>query len=167
MPELPEVETVCRGLLTILKDKTLTDVTLRRESLRYPLPSLFAERLIGKTVETINRRAKYILILFHNDPYMLVIHLGMSGRFRIMPCLDFKAEKHDHVIFTIDTDQTIAYNDTRRFGLMELVAKEERLGHTLFKKLGYEPFDPKFTAILLHEKLKKRQQPIKDRKSVV
>jgi formamidopyrimidine-DNA glycosylase len=161
MPELPEVENVCRGLIPVLKGNTLTSVQLNRENLRYPFPLLFTERLQDKVVESLERRAKYILISFHDDPYLLVVHLGMSGRFRVEPTVDFQVQKHDHVIFTTNQGKNVTYNDARRFGLMDLIHKENWLNHYFFKHLGPEPFDPDFGALHFHQRLRDKKQPIK------
>lgn len=161
MPELPEVETTCRGLIPLLQGRIFTKVTLRRDSLRYPLPAFFAERLQGKQINSLSRRAKYILITLKDDPAVLIIHLGMSGRLRIDPVKDFQPQKHDHVIFTTDYDNNISYNDARRFGMMDLIPSSALPTHSLFKNLGFEPFDPLLTGNIFLHKLSNRQQSIK------
>ena len=134
MPELPEVETVRRGLIPVLQGETLTDVQIFREGLRYLFPPFFAERLKGQTVKSLERRAKYLLLHLSGDQ-TLIIHLGMSGRFRINSAKTFLKQKHDHVIFQT-SHCTIAYNDVRRFGLMDLTPTQTWSDHIHFKNLG-------------------------------
>ncbi len=160
MPELPEVETVRRGLVPVLQGTILIDVQTFREDLRYPFPLFFAEQLKGQTVETLERRAKYLL-LHLSGSQTLIIHLGMSGRLRIDSTHDFIKQKHDHVIFRTSRHQTIAYNDARRFGLMDLIPTQNWHDYIHFKKLGPEPFDQEFTFEVFHKSLQKHQQPIK------
>ena len=159
MPELPEVETVKWGLIPVLQGKTLIDAQTFREGLRYLFPPFFAERLKGQTVKDLERRAKYLLLHLSGDQ-TLIIHLGMSGRFRINSSKKFLKQKHDHVIF--QTSQcTIAYNDARRFGLMDLTPTPTWQTHIHFKNLGPEPFDQTLDSELFHKALNNRQQPIK------
>ena len=165
MPELPEVETVVRGIAPHLKKHRITRVELRRPDLRMPFPAGFKKRLEGAAITTISRRAKYILIGL-DTAETLVIHLGMSGSlmFREQP---FK--KHDHVIFTLDNGKKLVFNDPRRFGLMDLV--EDIHSHKLFKHLGVEPLSEAFNSVTLGASLKTRSGPIKtaimDQKVVV
>lgn len=160
MPELPEVENVCRGLIPVLKGRMLTDIKQYRENLRYSLPIFFTERLQGRVIENIERRAKYILIHFKDDSNLLVAHLGMSGSFRIETD-NFQLKKHDHIVFKTDQGKSISYNDPRRFGFMDIISKENWLSHSFFKQLGPEPFDENFTALHFYEKLKNKKQAIK------
>jgi formamidopyrimidine-DNA glycosylase len=143
MPELPEVETVCRGLATRLEGRRLTRVQQRRPDLRFPLPEGFARRLEGRRVLEVARRAKYILIRLDGEE-VLLCHLGMSGRMLVGkgPVLD--PEPHDHVILETDDGGHVRFNDARRFGMMDLVVESRLARHKLIKGLGPEPLDPAF-----------------------
>ncbi|MGE4063803.1 MAG: bifunctional DNA-formamidopyrimidine glycosylase/DNA-(apurinic or apyrimidinic site) lyase [Rhodospirillaceae bacterium] len=159
MPELPEVETVCRGLAGVLEGHRLTRVQVRRKDLRIPFPPRLAEILTGRRVEKIRRRAKYILMDL-DDGQVLIAHLGMSGRMT----LDNKGAplgKHDHVVFTTDEGTEVRFNDPRRFGLMTLVKGEELESHKLFRHLGPDPLTRAFTPALLSAKLQGRKTSIK------
>ena len=159
MPELPEVETVRRGLVPALENRTLERVVVRRRDLRFPIPANLARRLTGATVTALERRAKYILIRF-SDGAVAILHLGMSGRIKICqskPVL----EKHDHVIITTDAGATIIFNDPRRFGSLLLSSHNELADHKLLKGLGPEPLDPAFDGPALAARLKGRNAPIK------
>ena len=160
MPELPEVETVRRGLIPVLEGKTIKEIKVYREGLRYPFPPFFTERLKGQLIVNLTRRAKYLL-LHLNEGHTLVVHLGMSGRLRIEDTGSFTLQKHDHVVFCNNENKTIAYNDARRFGLMDLVQTTLLNHHPLFKHLGPEPFDDDLIPEVFHDLLKKRQHSIK------
>ena len=159
MPELPEVETVCRGLRGVLEGRQLARVELRRKDLRIPFPKGFAAALTGRTVRRIDRRAKYIL--FHlDDGQAAIIHLGMAGRMQITDPATPLA-KHDHVIFTTDKGVQIRFNDPRRFGLMTLTADAALSQHKLFRHLGPDPLSDTFTPAALSAALKGRKTSIK------
>lgn len=160
MPELPEVETVRRGLIPVLEGKILKAIDVYRDGLRYPFPPLFKERLKGQQILNLTRRAKYLL-LHLNEGQTLVIHLGMSGRLRAEDASSFVLQKHDHVVFYSNESKAIAYNDARRFGLMDLVQTTRLNDHPLFRHLGVEPFDDDLTPEAFHNLLKKRQNSIK------
>ena len=165
MPELPEVETVRRGLEPILVGNAFARVEQRRPDLRFPLPKHFAERLSGRKVEALDRRAKYLLARL-DDGEVLVMHLGMTGRFSIdrangeasapgrfaHPIAD--AQKHEHIVFHLGDGTAVRYSDTRRFGLMDLVPAQKLESHALFKGLGIEPLSKSFTPKWLAQKLK-------------
>ena len=165
MPELPEVETVRRGLEPILVGNAFARVEQRRPDLRFPLPKHFAERLSGRKVEALDRRAKYLLARL-DDGEVLVMHLGMTGHFSIdrangeasapgrfaHPIAD--AQKHEHIVFHLGDGTAIRYSDTRRFGLMDLVPAQKLESHALFKGLGIEPLSKSFTPKWLAQKLK-------------
>jgi formamidopyrimidine-DNA glycosylase len=147
MPELPEVETVRRGLEKTLVGCAITKVVLRRHELRRPLPRGFAGHLEGTRIRSIRRRAKYVVVDLDSE-LSLVMHLGMSGSFRI----DNEAEtggnlrRHDHVIFQLSSGRRVIYNDPRRFGSMDIVLTE-RLDETPpFNRLGVEPLGPDLSA---------------------
>ena len=162
MPELPEVETVCRGLAPFMEGRTLARVDQRRKDLRFPFPKQFAKRLVGRRVERIRRRAKYILISL-DDGAVLIIHLGMSGRMTITPPGRCAPEpgKHDHVVFGMDAGAVIMFNDVRRFGLMDLGREDTLDQHPLLCDIGPEPLGNVFSGAYLSERLKGRKTPIK------
>ena len=150
MPELPEVETVRRGLAPIFEGSSIFEVELRRADLRFPFPPNFRARLKGRRVATLRRRAKYLVAELDNGE-ALIMHLGMSGSFRIdaapLPG-DFhfsrsKHPAHDHVVFNFESGARVTYNDPRRFGFMLLLKAKEIDAHPLFAKLGMEPLGPR------------------------
>jgi formamidopyrimidine-DNA glycosylase len=160
MPELPEVETVCRGLAVKLEGRRLRRVIQRRPDLRFPLPARFASRLQGRLVVRVDRRAKYILIHL-DDGNVILGHLGMSGSMiaDTAPVTEF--DRHDHVIFETDDGTAIRFNDARRFGSMDLVASRELDRHPLLKKLGPEPLSPAFAGPTLAAALAGKKTSIK------
>jgi formamidopyrimidine-DNA glycosylase len=162
MPELPEVETVCRGLAPYLEGHTLVRVDQRRKDLRFPFPKMFAKRLRNRRVERIRRRAKYMLVHLDNGT-VLIIHLGMSGRMTITPPGAHAPEpgKHDHVVFGTNAGAVIMFNDVRRFGLMDLAQEDDLEQHALLCDIGPEPLGNEFSDSYLSEKLKGRKTPIK------
>ena len=160
MPELPEVETVCRGLRKKLKGRRLTRVVQRRADLRKPLPRNFSKRLSGRRVSTIERRAKYILVILDTE-LVLILHLGMSGRLLIHDNPSQALEAHDHVAFHTDDNQLIVFRDPRRFGLMDLATRPGLSDHPLLRDIGPEPLDPMFTPAALSAQLEGRKTPIK------
>src|SRR5690606_16616239 len=123
MPELPEVETVRRGLAARLTGRAIRRTEVRRPDLRYPLPERLAERLTGRRVDRLTRRGKYILVHL-DDGMVLIIHLGMSGRMTIGERPAAGAATHDHVVLETDDGAVIAFNDARRFGMMDLVPED-------------------------------------------
>ncbi len=157
MPELPEVETVRLGLAPILVGNSFRSVEQRRKDLRFPLPKHFAERLQGRTVDGLDRRAKYLLARL-DDGEVLVMHLGMTGRFRIARAngetmkpgafahRQTSIPKHEHIVFHFADGAAVRYSDTRRFGFMDLIPGSELEGHALFKGLGVEPLGEDLTA---------------------
>lgn len=161
MPELPEVETVCRGLALRLQGRRLLRVDQRRPDLRFPLPENFAARLTGRRIERIARRAKFILVHL-DDGTVLVCHLGMSGRMVLSDGLpEGGPEPHDHVIFHADDGTVLRFNDARRFGLMDLVPELRLATHPLLAGLGPEPLGNGFNGPVLAAALKGRATPIK------
>ena len=160
MPELPEVETICRGLRPALVGRDLIRVTARRADLRIPLPSDLAARLEGRRVERIDRRAKYILIRL-DDATVLIVHLGMSGRLTIAPDPPPPLDPHDHVIFDLAGGARLIYRDPRRFGLITLVAESELDTHPLLRHLGLDPLAAAFDGDHLSALFKGRRTPIK------
>jgi formamidopyrimidine-DNA glycosylase len=160
MPELPEVETIVRGLRPRLEGRRLVRVVQRRDDLRFPLPPRFAERLTGRRVETIGRRAKYIL--FHLDQgEVLICHLGMSGRMVLVDRPEQPLARHDHIVFTTEDGWDVRFNDARRFGAMDLIDATRLDQHWLLKDLGPEPLGNGFNGPFLADKLAGRRTPIK------
>ncbi|PWB95320.1 bifunctional DNA-formamidopyrimidine glycosylase/DNA-(apurinic or apyrimidinic site) lyase [Methylosinus sporium] len=168
MPELPEVETVRRGLEPVFTGSGLAQVELRRADLRFPFPQGFAARLAGRRVEALKRRAKYLLGELDSGE-TLIMHLGMSGSFRIDADDPEGAyhravttkPAHDHVVFHFTSGASVTYNDPRRFGFMLLVPRGEMAAHPLFNGLGVEPLGPELTPQRLAEELRGRKAPLK------
>jgi formamidopyrimidine-DNA glycosylase len=173
MPELPEVETVRRGLMPRLVGRRVVRLQQRRPDLRVPLPAKFAARVEGRVVTGIDRRAKYLLIRL-DDGQTLIVHLGMSGRMTLHDAESAASHplgRHDHVVFDMDDGWQVRFNDARRFGLMVLVADDAVAQHKYFKSLGPEPLDDAFTGEVLAARLAGRRTPIKaallDQKTLV
>lgn len=167
MPELPEVETVRRGLAPVMEGVSIVRVQVNRADLRWPFPNDMSNRLTGKTVLRLRRRSKYILADL-NSGETLLIHLGMSGRMQISgdPIGRFAHNhparaKHDHVIFDLENGARIAFNDPRRFGAMDLFATDSDASYWLLSKLGPEPLGNVFNETYLLEALHGRKSPIK------
>ena len=162
MPELPEVETVVRGLRPILVGRRLARVALHREGLRKPFPDGLVQRLTGATVTSVGRRAKFGLIATDRDD-TLVFHLGMSGRMRLdPPDVDEQHRgKHDHVVFTLDDGHILAFNDARRFGSLDILPTADLPAYPPLAPLGPEPLGPGLTPAYLKAKLAGRTGPIK------
>jgi formamidopyrimidine-DNA glycosylase len=175
MPELPEVETVRLGLAPALEGHVITQAKLRRGDLRIPFPPRFAERLTGRKVERLTRRAKYLLAALDSGE-TLVIHLGMSGRMSVYThghrqklgnyvydkAPDGAGDgKHDHVVFETDAPARIVFNDHRRFGLMTLVPTDGLNADKLFKDIGIEPLSAKFNAAYLMKAMDGKKTPVK------
>lgn len=160
MPELPEVETVRRGLEPILLGATLTQVLVRRPNLRRPFPERLAERLTGRGVTALRRRAKYLLFdLTGGDG--LLIHLGMSGRMVISPARPNDLDKHDHFVMETDRGPVVRFNDARRFGSVDWIAPGAEATHPLLRDIGPEPLSAGFAAETLAAALAGRAAPIK------
>ena len=161
MPELPEVETVVRGLRPRLEGRRLVRIDQRRPDLRFPLPERFGERLTGRLVRAVTRRAKYILVHLDGDE-VLMAHLGMSGRMVLGDARTAAVPNpHDHIVFETDAGDELRFNDARRFGMMDLVAEAELDAHRLIKDLGPEPLSNAFNGPALAERLAGKRSPIK------
>lgn len=160
MPELPEVETVMRGLETRMDGRVLAEVEARRPDLRWPLPERFAARLTGRRVIGLRRRAKYILVDL-DDGMSWMIHLGMSGRMLISDGAKPELETHDHVVFRTDDGTWVRFNDARRFGMMDLWPTAEIERHKLLKGIGPEPLGNAFSGPALESALAGKYTPIK------
>ncbi|TQM94984.1 bifunctional DNA-formamidopyrimidine glycosylase/DNA-(apurinic or apyrimidinic site) lyase [Roseinatronobacter monicus] len=171
MPELPEVETVRRGLLPAMEGQRIAMAELRRADLRWPFPPDMATRLTGARVLQLRRRSKYILADLDRGE-SLIIHLGMSGRMVISGLkavhvpgqfhFDHPAiEKHDHVLFHMENGARITFNDPRRFGAMDICATPTLDLHPLLARIGPEPLSNEFHADYLAARLNGRKTPIK------
>jgi len=160
MPELPEVETVRRGLEPVLVGNAFSRVEQRRPDLRFPLPKDFGMRLSGRRVEALDRRAKYLLARL-DDGEVLVMHLGMTGRFSINGPATMPPPKHEHIVFHLGDGTAVRYSDARRFGLMDLVPAATLDSHALFKGLGVEPLSEALTPEWLAARLKGKANSIK------
>jgi len=159
MPELPEVETVCRGLAKALTGARIMKAESHRPDLRFPLPKNLAAKLKGRRVEAIHRRAKYILIDL-DKAETLLMHLGMSGRMVVLHKA-VKAGKHDHLVFHFDNSCSVYFNDPRRFGMCDLVKTSALPQHKLLKNLGIEPLEDDLTVDYLALKFKGKKTPVK------
>ncbi|WP_375656653.1 MULTISPECIES: bifunctional DNA-formamidopyrimidine glycosylase/DNA-(apurinic or apyrimidinic site) lyase [unclassified Bartonella] len=167
MPELPEVETVRRGLEPVVTDAKIVSVRLNRRDLRFPFPEAFSERLIGRTIIELGRRAKYLL--FHlSQNETILSHLGMSGSWRIENDLlrtTSKLVKHDHFVMGIQTRDGevyhLIYNDVRRFGFMLLVNTDKLYEHPLLNKLGLEPMSNAFSGRYLQRAFVNKKMSLK------
>ena len=181
MPELPEVETVKRGLEPVLSGARIARVQQRRPDLRFALPERFVQRLEGRRIERLDRRAKYILGYLDSGE-VLTIHLGMTGRFAISQpggatrsrasgttgrqLGDFAQDAghdptHDHVVIETDAGATVTYNDARRFGYMGLIETRELGTHPHFKGLGIEPLGNELTPHFLAAQAEGRTSDLK------
>ena len=167
MPELPEVETVMRGIEPAMTGYKIDQLILNRPDLRWPFPGGMAERVSGTKVLGLRRRSKYILADLDSNETLL-IHLGMSGRILVSgdPLGNFvhdhpPIEKHDHVIFSMENGARITFNDPRRFGAMDLLDTYLGDAHPLLRNIGPEPFGNEFHEDYLVNILKKKNSPIK------
>jgi formamidopyrimidine-DNA glycosylase len=160
MPELPEVETVRRGLLSALEGQKLESVIVRRPNLRIPFPKDFAQRLTGKKITHLSRIAKYLLLHIEGGD-IAIIHLGMSGHMTVLDKDIPPPGKHDHVDFCTTKGVTVRFNDPRRFGLMTLTTEDEIDGHKLIKNIGPDPLGNSFNDDVLADALSGRATPIK------
>ncbi len=173
MPELPEVETVRRGLQPVLEGARIVGVEARRPDLRFPLPERFRERLAGRTVTALGRRAKYLTMHIDGGP-VLICHLGMTGSFRIEAGADAatpgvfhhprsKDAAHDHVVFdvaSVDGPRRVVFNDPRRFGFM-LFCETAPDEHPMLAGLGVEPTGNALDGALLASLFRNRKAPLK------
>jgi formamidopyrimidine-DNA glycosylase len=173
MPELPEVETVRSGLEPVLSGRSFVRVEQRRPDLRFPLPERFAERLTGRRVLRLGRRAKYILVHLDRDE-VLAVHLGMTGRLivsngggeRDLTLGQYvyehgKDAKHDHLVFTMSGGAVVTYNDARRFGYMTLIPERDLANDAFFAGLGVEPLGPDLNGAYLARRALGRKTDLK------
>ncbi|MEP6942758.1 MAG: bifunctional DNA-formamidopyrimidine glycosylase/DNA-(apurinic or apyrimidinic site) lyase [Betaproteobacteria bacterium] len=156
MPELPEVETTRRGLAPHVERQKVTAVRIYDRRLRWPVPPRLATLLVGKTIDKIDRRSKYLL--FHTTSGTLIVHFGMTGSLRIYERAPAR-RRHDHLDITFANGALMRYHDPRRFGAV--LWSPSHLSHPLLAALGPEPLEPGFTGESLHDALRKRTGPIK------
>ena len=168
MPELPEVETIMRGISPFLAGATIKRIKLNRADLRWPFPENFASRVKEAKVLNLKRRSKYILINLSTGETLL-IHLGMSGKILVSDSKignyfyeSSKLANHDHVIFELNDGTIITYNDPRRFGAMDLAKTDDLKNHKFLEKLGPEPLGNNFNSDYLKTELSKKESPIKN-----
>lgn len=157
MPELPEVETICRGISPFILKQEITAIVVRNHKLRWPIPKKLHQLLAKQQLQTITRRGKYILLKTMEGT--LIIHLGMSGNLQIKP-QNHIATKHEHVSITFNNELALCYEDPRRFGAI-LWTNKDVLQHPLLKNLGPEPFNKDFTAEYLFNRAKHCKSSIK------
>src|SRR5262245_58386198 len=171
MPELPEVETVRRGLEPAFVGRRIEAFEQRRRDLRFPFPKNFVKRLTGRTVQSLGRRAKYMLADIDGGD-VLVMHLGMTGRFTIVARDQIRDpgafyhetgrdRAHDHVVFHLSGGTAVVYNDARRFGFMLLVPRAGLDEHPLFKGLGIEPLGNELSGETLARLFAGKKAPLK------
>lgn len=158
MPELPEVQTITQGLRDNIIGKNISSVNISNKNLRLPFP-VNINSITNKNIKLVTRRARYILIHL-NSNQIILIHLGMSGKL-IYQEQKRKIEKHDHFLITFKDNSSLTYNDPRRFGLIDLVDKNQLLNHKMIKNLGIEPLNIDFNAIYLKKMLKNKKMNIK------
>jgi formamidopyrimidine-DNA glycosylase len=159
MPELPEVETVRRGLALRISGRRILRAELRRPDLRRPFPPALAKRLDGARIGALGRRGKYILIELDSDG-LLLLHLGMSGRLTVGSG-GLPSAPHDHVVLTLDDGTSVRFNDPRRFGLIDYLKRGGEAQHPLLAGLGPEPLEPDFNGAYLSAALAGKLTPIK------
>ena len=160
MPELPEVETVKRGLSPFLAGRKIVSVEKARPALRWPIPRSLEHVLTGTRVLKLERRGKYIL-WYTQDGMVMILHLGMSGRVLITKDLPKVKNDHDHLIFETEDGFFIRYNDPRRFGFIDIVPLKNLAEYRSLAALGPEPLSNEFNASALRHKINKKQSPIK------
>ncbi|HEV7690763.1 MAG TPA: bifunctional DNA-formamidopyrimidine glycosylase/DNA-(apurinic or apyrimidinic site) lyase [Hyphomonadaceae bacterium] len=175
MPELPEVETVRRGLQPAMEGKRILGVQTRRKDLRFPFPANFNHRLIDAKVKRLGRRAKY-LVADLSTGEALIMHLGMTGRFTVSMSKGAKKpgqkpgkfhheggedEKHDHVVFEMQGGAKIVFNDARRFGFMDLWSIDDLDHYPAFEGMGLEPISNEFSGAYLEEAFEGKKTPVK------
>ncbi|RCL88824.1 bifunctional DNA-formamidopyrimidine glycosylase/DNA-(apurinic or apyrimidinic site) lyase [Hyphomonas sp.] len=167
MPELPEVETVRRGLAPVMEGQRIERLVHNRADLRFPFPDRFAERLSGTRITHLGRKAKFLTLALSTDE-VLVMHLGMTGRFTVAgeKLGEFQHEtgtnpRHDHVVFNLENGASVTYNDPRRFGFMELWPAQQFQAYPRLMAMGPEPLSNGFSEAYLNTVLRGRKTPIK------
>lgn len=157
MPELPEVETTRRGVEPHCRGRVVKGVIVRQPRLRWPVPGQLAAALSGQVIDSVERRAKYLL--FHTAKGSLLVHLGMSGSLRVVQA-DTPPERHDHIDVLLDNAMCLRYHDPRRFGCFLWLEREEL--HPLLANLGPEPLSEHFNGPLLYSLSRGRKGPVKN-----
>ena len=167
MPELPEVEAVRRQLEPAMRGARIERLLLRRKNLRQPFPRAFASRLVGRRIGSVDRRGKYLLVALDSGDTLLM-HLGMSGSFRISHSSKRRAstaettsDRHDHVVFTLSNGITVTFNDPRRFGVMDLFGDGLASSHRAIAAMGPEPLGASFDATALAQALAGKRTALK------
>jgi len=171
MPELPEVETVRRGLEPAMTGARISQVAQRRADLRFPFPKDFVQRLEGRTIVSLGRRAKYLLVDLDSSE-VLIMHLGMSGSFRIEDEAgtatpgEFHYDRskdptHDHVVFHLSNGKVVTYNDPRRFGFMDIVGRNDLSTSKHFRNVGIEPLGNELDGVFLAQRFAGKKSPLK------
>jgi formamidopyrimidine-DNA glycosylase len=171
MPELPEVETVRRGLQPVMEGSKIVKAEARRKDLRFPFQKDFVARLEGQTVTGLGRRAKYLMADLESGD-VLLMHLGMSGSFRVIKNQDHKTpgqfhhprsedRAHDHVVFQMSSGAAVVFNDPRRFGYMKIIARKALDDEPLLKGLGPEPLGNEFDAKMLAQSCANKKTSLK------
>lgn len=167
MPELPEVETVRRGLAPVLVGRTLSSVFVGRPDLRFPIPERLADRMTGLSVEAVERRAKYLIWKMSRGA-SLIIHLGMTGRFTVGGGLlgeyvnaSGLNPKHDHIRFELDDGRVVTFNDPRRFGFVDFLTDRPAAAYSAFQEMGPEPLSDAMSAPYLKSVFSRRRGPVK------
>ncbi len=160
MPELPEVETTCNGINERALGCVITEVHVKQFQLRYPVPKNISVLVKGKQIKEVKRRGKYGLIKLSND-FSIVFHLGMSGNIQIRSSNDIVHKKHDHVIFHLDKNYIMVFNDPRKFGFVDVLSKDSLLLNNSLNRLGPEPLSKEFNKEYLRKALSKKTINIK------
>ncbi len=159
MPELPEIETIRLSLAPNIIGKKIASISQFRDNLRYSIPKELGSICVNQTILSVTRRAKYLILSLENN-YNIIIHLGMSGRFTLNKNLAIK--KHDHLIFSLEGENQLVLNDPRRFGFVDIIAKNHIDHHKYFARLGIEPLTEKFDTAYLMPRLAQKKVAIKN-----
>ena len=158
MPELPEVEVVCRQLNKELNSESkIAKLVFHRKDIRYPIPIQKLKKLEGEKIESLCRRGKYLI--FKTAKGFIISHLGMSGAWKILPKKDYSAQPHDHVEMLLSNGQLFVYNDPRRFGLIDF--SKDLAGSRHLKNLGPEPWSEDFSVKYFYQECRKTARHIK------
>jgi formamidopyrimidine-DNA glycosylase len=158
MPELPEVETTRRGIAPHVTGQRVTDVVVRNKHLRWPIPKHLRDELVGQTIDSVERRAKYLLLKTPRGT--AILHLGMSGSLRVVP-RETPPGKFDHADIVLASGHALRLRDPRRFGAL-LWTRTDPHQHKLLKNIGPEPFDPSFNADYLFRASRRRARALRD-----
>jgi formamidopyrimidine-DNA glycosylase len=160
VPELPEVETIRRGIAPHVVGRTIESVVVRERRLRWPVPRDFGRRLAGRTIAAVDRRGKYLLLALDGGADRVILHLGMTGRLLLQPP-GHPLRKHDHLDLELSGGLVLRFNDPRRFGAA-LWWPASKASHELLRHMGPEPFDPAFDADYLFGLSRGRSAPVKN-----